>query len=168
MKSFKQIVQSTRLIRSKKSDHGEYCMFVSGELLMIFPKGTWGMRCVRNYIAAMESIFTEGQFKQFGGIICLDRWNLGTPEVLELLSDYSQKSRRRGSIGQWLIAATPSDIALQVAGTRVVSDNELSHTADDIEPAIADLHNKGLQFDRDDIRTLYLNREQIWAISPTG
>lgn len=162
MSSFTQIINSPNFYRSPKSEHGEFCIYVNGDILIVFPKGTWAMRCVRKYIATLEKIFEEKQYVKFGGIVCLGSWNLGTPEVLKALSDYSKKSRKRGLKYEWLISKKTSDIALTVADAHVTKQNDYSFITDDILPAIAHLSEHNLSFDADAIKTIFENQENLW------
>jgi len=122
------------------------------------------MRCVRAYIETMEQIFAEKKFEEFGGIVCLDRWNLGTPEVLESLSAYSQKSLKRGLKYEWLIGAKTNYIAVAVADAHVTKQNDYSFVSDDIKPAIKHLSEHGLSFDAEAVATIYSNRQKLWSL----
>lgn len=66
---------------------GSFEMWIENRVLVCRPKYSWSERTARLYANTMKSKVATFEKAPWGSTVLLDQWELGTPEVEEIIND---------------------------------------------------------------------------------
>lgn len=144
-----------------RNPRGHFHLVLSQDVLMVIPMGTWNLTCAKRYIDVTTALLQSRPNSRFGGIICLEKWQLATPEVMSLLSEFNQFSVDKGLACEALIGARQTDIAVNIIDSTVIGTGVEVLKTIDIEAALDFMEAQSLAFDRTLMLSVFQHRNHL-------
>jgi hypothetical protein len=95
---------------------------------------------------------------RFGGLICLDRWELATPNVLKMLNQFHDFSAQSGMVCEALLGSRETDVNVTIVDRQVVNKPDGERVCTDIQAAFQLLDEYELKYDQTLLESVYQHR----------
>lgn len=115
---------------------------------MVFPRGAWSMSCTRDYMKKIVALRKQAGIRKFICLVDTSKWQLGTPAVLNALSEFNALAVSEGMVGQWLIDHSGSAVTTQILAKALKKSASSVEVVTDIQTcvenagAVIDLEHK--------------------------
>ena len=138
--------------------HGSFHLVCSLDTLMVIPIGTWSEGCAQRYIRTTKRLLTEHGVSRFGGLVCLDRWELATPNVLKMLNQFHDFSVQSGMVCEALLGSRETDVNVTIVDREVVNKRDGERVCSDIQAALQLFDEYELAYDQTLLESVYQHR----------
>lgn len=161
MLSFEQINNHPNVWLEPPNRHGSFHIVCDSEALLVIPIGTWSEGCARRYIETTKRLLQQNKVTRFGGVVCLDRWQLATPAVMQMLNRFHDFSVGSGMVCEALLGERKSDVNVTIVDSQVVNKRDGVRVCSDIDDALMLLKQYEIEFDVTLLRSVYLHRFEL-------
>ncbi|WP_218310211.1 hypothetical protein [Alteromonas antoniana] len=135
-------------VTSSSHKNGSFILSALPGVIMVFPRGSWSMSCTRDYMSKIIALRKQAGIREFICLIEANKWQLGTPAVLQALSEFNVHAAEQGMVGQWLIDPSGSSVSTQILAKALTKNVSCVDVVTDIDAcveraaAVVDFENK--------------------------
>ena len=144
----------TRVDSSPSLKYGSYSIHISGNLLLLFFRGTWSEKCAADYIRDVSRFRHEQGLNHFASIAIISEWQLGTPEAINMVYHVIRRGAEMGMVAQFLLAEGNNHLSLHIARQNVEKAFPGAITGASLDDFLPALDKHGIHFVEQRVRNI--------------
>lgn len=145
---------TTRVDSSPSLKYGSYTIHSSGNLLLLFFRGTWSDKCAADYVRDVSRYRHEKGLHHFASIAIISEWQLGTPDAINMVSNVIKRGAQTGMAAQFLLSEGNNHLSLQIARQNVEKAFPGTISGKALEDFIPELERNNIAYDEGRVRAI--------------